>query len=318
MLGPEKVGLCIPTLNAANALEIWIRAFEMQTYKPKHILIIDSSSSDNTLQVAIKAGFAVHSIQRMDFNHGRTRQLAADIIDDVEVIIFMTQDAIYANPDAIKKLINCFNNNSVGAAYGRQLPALDASPIATHARLFNYPSVSKIKDMADAPILGIKTAFISNSFAAYRRTALMAVGGFPRKAILSEDTYVAAQMILSGWKIAYCAEAQVYHSHNYGFIEESKRYFDLGVFHAHEPWIRQNFGHAEGEGVRYIYSELRYLWSTKPSLIFSALLRTIFKLIGYRLGCIERYLPVKVKRIVSMHPHYWSMCLALLLINRTL
>jgi rhamnosyltransferase len=160
--------------------------------------------------------------------------------------------------------------------------------------------------MSDSPKFGIKTAFISNSFAAYRRTALLSVGGFPSNTILSEDTYVAAKMLLAGWKIAYCADAMVYHSHNYGFIEEFKRYFDIGVFHAREPWIRQAFGQAEGEGMRYVRSELKYLWSKDYKLIPSAILRTILKLLGYKLGFMEQKIPMWLKVHLSMNKQYWN------------
>ena len=113
--------------------------------------------------------------------------------------------------------------------------------------------------MADAAELGIKAAFMSNSFAAYRREALMAVGGFPKHVIFAEDMYVAAKMLMAGWKVVYEGSACCRHSHNYTIIEEFRRYFDMGVFHAREPWIRENFGGAGGEGLRYVKSELKYL-----------------------------------------------------------
>lgn len=39
-------------------------------------------------------------------------------------------------------------------------------------------------------------------------------------------------MVLAGWYNAYCAEAKVYHSHNYTILQEVRRYFDTGAFHA--------------------------------------------------------------------------------------
>ena len=78
---------------------------------------------------------------------------------------------------------------------------------------------------------GIKTVFVSNSFAAYRRRALMQVSGFPVDTVMNEDTYVAGKMLVSGWRIAYCADAQVFHSHDYSFLDDFKHYLDIGVFH---------------------------------------------------------------------------------------
>ncbi len=123
---------------------------------------------------------------------------------------------------------------------------------------------------------------------------------------MSEDSYVAAKMLLAGWEVAYCADAAVYHSHHYGFIEEFKRYFDIGVFHTREPWIRNNFGKTEGEGLRYVRSELRYLMDRRPLLIGSSLMRNVLKLAAYKLGSIEQHLPVWIKRRISMHHQYWE------------
>lgn len=300
-----KSALIVPTLNAGSSWQSWINAFHQQVLKPDDVFIIDSASEDNTVSLAKAAGFHVHQIRRAEFNHGKTRQIGVEHFKDVDIIIFLTQDALLADPDTIEKLLISFEDPKVGAAYGRQLPHEDANPIAAHARLFNYPLENRIKSMVDAPELGIKTAFISNSFAAYRRTALMEVGAFPSNTILCEDTYVAAKMLLAGWKIAYVADARVYHSHNYSIIEEFRRYFDLGVFHAREPWIRESFGQAEGEGLRYIKSELSYLFKNNPSLFPSSTLRTALKLFGYRLGFLEGKLPISIKRHISMHKGYW-------------
>lgn len=72
--------------------------------------------------------------------------------------------------------------------------------------------------------------------------------------------YVAAKMLKCGWKVAYCANATVYHSHNYSLLDEFRRYFDIGVFNAREPWVLAEFGVAESEGVKFIRSEFLFLF----------------------------------------------------------
>lgn len=115
---------------------------------------------------------------------------------------------------------------------------------------------------------------------------------------MNEDTYVAGKMLLSDWKIAYRADAQVYHSHDYRFLDEFKRYFDIGVFHARTRWLQVRFGNVSGEGRRYVISELRYLRSNAPSLIPSALLRSILKWLGFKLGIsLHQALPLFFKHI---------------------
>ncbi|MGZ5043787.1 MAG: glycosyltransferase family 2 protein [Methylobacter sp.] len=301
----SKVGLIIPTLNAGSLWESWLKAFARQTRKPDCLLVIDSSSSDGTVALARAHGFEVQVISRSEFNHGGTRQFGVNMLAEMDIIVFLTQDALLAKPDAIERLLEAFDDQQVGAAYGRQLPHRNAGPIAAHARLFNYPAESQLRSLNDRTRFGIKTAFISNSFAAYRRNALMQVSGFPVDTIMNEDTYVAGKMLVSGWKIAYCADAHVFHSHDYGFMDEFKRYFDIGVFHTHTAWLQQTFGGASGEGLRFVISEMRYLMKRTPLLIPSAVLRTGLKWLGFKLGALHQRLPPAILRRVSLHKTYW-------------
>lgn len=303
---PDKIGLVVPTLNAGRRWNTWLTALAGQSVRPRHSLAVDSSSQDNTGALAKKAGIDVLVIPTKNFNHGATRQLAAEMLADAEIIVYLTQDAILAAPSAIQHLISSFSDETVGAVYGRQLPHQGASKIGSFARLFNYPEKSRIKSLANARELGIKTAFMSNSFAAYRRSALLEAGGFPPHTIMGEDTYVAAKMLLAGWKVAYNANTAVYHSHDYSFLEEFRRYFDTGVFHAKEPWIRECFGIAETEGKRYVIAEFTYLLDEAPWLIPSAILRTFLKFLGYRLGMREAYLPKTLKKSLSLNINYWK------------
>lgn len=302
----NKLGLLIPLRNGGEVWRRWLEAYATQTVKPEQVLVIDSSSSDGSAELARQAGFPVHVIPVERFNHGATRQLGVEMLTEAEILVFMTQDAVLARPDALERLLACFADQRVGAAYGRQLPHPGGGAIAAHARLFNYSAASAVKTRADAPSLGIKTAFLSNSFAAYRRSALLEVGGFPSNVILGEDTYVAARMLLNDWKIAYCAEAQVFHSHDYTMLQEFRRYFDTGVFHGREPWLRREFGQPVGEGMRFVRSELRYLARELPFLIPAALARTFVKYAGYKLGTLERHWPMWLKRRLSMHHGYWK------------
>ena len=301
-----KIAICIPILNAAETAHLFIGALQRQSFADLEKLVIDSESTDGCVHIFSAAGFKVHSIPCGSFNHGKARQLGTELLSGAELIIFMTQDAILAGPHSVRQLIAAFDDPHVGAAYGCQLPREDAKLVAAHARIFNYPVKSHVRSKMDISRYGIKSAFISNSFAAYRWSALEAIGGFPTRCIVSEDTYVAARMLLAGWKVAYCAEAQVYHSHSYNWRQEFQRYFDIGVFHAREPWIRGKFGGAEGEGGRFLRSEMKYLARHAPHLIPSALVRTVVKYLGFRAGLVEKHLPLQVKRRMSMQKAFWN------------
>jgi rhamnosyltransferase len=299
------ISVIVPTLNAGSQWNRFSKALAANV-RPDQVLIVDSSSDDATTTLAHMAGFRVLSIDRADFNHGGTRQMAAEVMHESEILVYLTQDAVLAGPEAIAELVKAFDDPNVGVAYGRQLPRPGAGAIEAHARLFNYPAESNVRDVNSREELGFKSIFISNSFSAYRRSALMAVGGFRSGVILSEDTIVAANMLLNGWRIAYVAGAQVYHSHCYTWIQEFKRYFDIGVLHSREEWLLTRFGRANGEGKRFVVSEFSYLCKHAILQIPSAIIRTGLKLFAYRLGRMETHLTPDLKRHLSMHHQFWT------------
>ena len=301
-----RVGIIVPTLNAGPRWHEWFAAYSRQTFKPDVQLVVDSSSTDGTVQAATDAGFRVISISRSEFNHGRTRQMAVEQLSDCAILIFMTQDAILAESNSLRNLLAPFADPKIAAVCGRQLPHPGAGPIEAFARIFNYPDRSEIRTMQDAQRLGLKAAFFSNSFAAYRRTNLNAIGGFPGNVIMAEDMYVAAKLLLTGAQLAYAADATVYHSHAYSFAAEFRRYFDIGVFLRQEAWIGANFGKAKGEGIRFIFTELQYLWRHQPFTIFSGFIRNCLKLLGFQFGKCSHWLPRNLRVRLSMHRGYWQ------------
>jgi rhamnosyltransferase len=300
-----RVACVIPTYNGCKDLLRLLDSLATQT-AVFDTLIVDSSSTDGTLELARSRCANVTRIDSKDFNHGGTRQMMVDYNPDYDVYVFMTQDAYVEDVEAIANILLPFADPKVGAVCGRQLAHKNASLLAQHARLFNYPPVSQIKTLADAPVLGIKTPFMSNSFAAYRREALVGIGGFPRHVILSEDMYVTAKMLLDNWKVAYEGSAVCRHSHNYTLLEEFRRYFDIGVFQSRESWIYATFGGVAGEGMRYVKSELNFLGKRRLLLWPMSFIRNAVKLLAYKLSKQEKRLPKGLKKRLGMYRRYWD------------
>jgi len=300
------VGLVIPTLNAGAGWPACLKAVRDQTLQPDRLLIVDSASTDSTVSQARDAGFDVVSIKRSEFNHGGTRQRAAELLDDCDVIIFLTQDAIPAQPTAFACLVESFVDPGVAVAYGRQLPRAGATLIEAHARLFNYGAKAIKKNLSSLSQSGTKVFFCSNSFAAYRRQLLVGLGGFNSDLILGEDMEFAARAVKAGYTNVYCADAVVFHSHDYSIAQTFSRYFDLGVFEAENRWMSEEFGSHRGEGKRFVKSELAYLAKRGPFQLPRAIVQTLAKFLGYRAGRSHHYFGNTIKRKISMHANYWK------------
>jgi len=301
-----KVNLYIPTLNGGSRMEEVVAGIMKQTQPLNRLVVVDSGSTDGTLGYFKGIPHDLITLDKKDFDHGGTRHLAVTTYPDADVFVFLTQDAILENADALEKMVSAFRSDSaLGMCYGRQLPHRDAKVLESHSRIFNYPDKSQIRTFDDRERLGIRTISCSNSFASYRSVAYFEAGGFPSDNILGEDVLIAGQMILKGWKMAYLADARVHHSHDYTIGEEFRRYFDIGVFHRDNPWIFEKFGKAGKEGFSYLKSELAYVARHNPLLLPKSFTSLFAKWIGYRLGLSHPSLPHSVKGPISMHSAHW-------------
>ena len=255
-----SIAVIIPACNAGSSFAGLLSEIARQTLQPACKLVVDSASTDKTVELALQTGWNVLSIAREKFSHGGTRQQAVDTVlarhPSIEIIVFLTQDVRMQQRDALAQLVKSLEQKKdIGAAYGRQLPHDSASIYAAVEREFNYPPHSRVKSMASAAELGIKTAFLSDSFAAYRVSALKKIGGFPVVDIC-EDMHVAGRMLLAGYRIAYVAEATVKHSHEPSLHAIWQRYRAMGRFQKSNSWLRENFGKADGEGLRLLRHQL--------------------------------------------------------------
>lgn len=247
----------------------------------------------------------VTHIKKKEFDHGGTRHRAA-MESSADILVFMTQDALPANDRLIEELIRPLNAESdVAASYARQLPEQDCNIIEKYTRSFNYPAKSCTKSIDDLEHLGVKTYFCSDVCAAYKKPVYESLGGFD-ETIFNEDMIMAAKMIQSGAKVAYAAEAMVIHSHNYTCIQQFRRNFDMAVSQTQHPEVFQEVS-SENEGIRLVKDTAAYLMKIrKPWLLFSLIVKSGFKYMGYRCGKKYEKLPARMREKMSASPEYWK------------
>jgi rhamnosyltransferase len=297
------ISVIIPTHNAEPYINGLLKSLSEQTASCE-IIVIDSSSRDNTIRIADSYKVKTRIIVKGEFDHGGTRNLAVKEARG-DILVFLTQDAIPANEYFLEKLIQPLADPQIAATYGRQIPRSDAKPTEKFTRSFNYPETPLLKDMNSISELGIKTFFFSNVCSAVRKSQFEKLRGFTEKVIMNEDMLLAGKLIKKGYKIAYAPEAVVIHSHNYSWLMQFRRYFDIGVFLKNNSrdldYTKADNVGAEllKEEIIHLYRNGDYIWL--PYVIGEA----ISKYIGYKIGQRYSLIPMRMRRKLSMHSNYW-------------
>lgn len=305
------IDVIIPTYKPGAEFVRVIRGLHNQSVKINRVIIMNTEEAffkgvANDLQKFIDEGFVeVHHILKQDFDHGNTRREGI-AKSKADIFVMMTMDAVPADDKLIDNLIRPLSDDKVAASYARQLPKEGASRREQITREFNYPDVSVLKSSKDYDRLGIKTFFCSNVCCAYSRRIYDKLGGFVTRAIFNEDMIYAGQAVKQGYMISYTAEAVVYHSHDYGAIEQFRRNVDLGISQADHPEVFDGF-RSETEGVRMVKMVITRLikggrwYEVVPYVWISA-----WKLMGYRMGKSYKKLPLALVKACSTNPDYLS------------
>lgn len=301
----HSISIIIPTLNAAHLLAPLADRLWEQTVLPLEILVIDSSSDDETVSEAQRLGLLTSSIPRADFNHGGTRNMAARQASG-DILVFLTQDALPADRRFLEELVKPIVGDIAVATFARQIPYPSARPTEVFARTFNYPDRSELRTKKDRDSLGIRTYFFSNVSSAIKKDVFFQEGMFRSDVIMNEDMLFCAHIINSGLSIMYCADSRVYHSHNYTLFQTFNRYFDIGVFYSrHLNQLIELKVNATGSS--FFSSLIFFLIKNKYyKEILYAISETSSKFFGFYSGRFEKFIPLSVKKRISLHKSYWN------------
>lgn len=281
----DSVSVVIPTLNAEPEIEDLLALLEAQTFAPREIIVIDSSSDDHTVEIA-KAHPLVRviEIQRKDFDHGGTRNLGFN--ESVgDFVLFMTQDAVPVDEFVIENLMCPFEDGHVAIVSGRQLPKEDARPFERVVREFNYPDRPNRRTKEDIGRLGIRAFFSSDVCCMYRRASIDAIGGIPSPCSTNEDMLAAARCLEAGMIVCYSPDVRVFHSHNLSIRQQFERNKEIGRFlSAHRDEL--DVPSEVGEGMKLV------------SFVTTRLIKEghLFELVRFYSDCVARIVGNRIGR----------------------
>lgn len=298
-----EIGVVVITHRARQHLERCLPPLLASPLRPR-VLVVNSGSGDGTLERAAELGAQTLLVDRREFNHGATRELARRHLGCL-VTVFLTPDAYPADAGFLERLTAPLLQGRAEVAYGRQRARAGADLVEAVGREFNYPCVSHVRRASDRAAFGSYLHFCSNACAAWWGPALDQIGGF-KPTLVSEETVAAAQLLARGARIAYVADAVVEHSHRQRLADAFRRQFDIG--YARSLWASLLIGEERDEvrGRRFAAEVISRARRRSPRLTVRASAHLAAMWLGYRTGRLGSRLPDCLASRLSGQDYFWS------------
>ena len=209
------VSVVIRTLNEERYLKELLSAIQSQALVNVlcEVVIIDSGSSDRTLEIAHEFSCRVTHIDKQDFTFGRSLNLGSDFARG-EYLVYVSGHCIPASDSWLENLVAPLREGISGYSYGRQL-GRDTTKFSERQLFEKY-----FPESSDIPQEGF---FCNNANSAISR-AVWETFKFDENITGLEDMELAKRYVESGGSVAYVAQAPVFHIHDETWVQTKRRY----------------------------------------------------------------------------------------------
>ncbi|WP_252215049.1 glycosyltransferase [Clostridium sp. VAP41] len=242
-----KISIICPIYNGQSYIEKLhnnILNQKLSDGQTLQIMYVLTRSSDKSEEILKKLNCNYTLIEPKDFSHSRTREMMANKVSG-DIIIFISQDVKMKNKLWLKNLVTPIIKGECEASFSRQI--CENNSIEKYTREKNYPEESRIVSKKDIGKYGLLTFFYSDASSAVNAKIYRELNAYDGKDMpTNEDMYFAHKLIHAGYRIKYCADSEVYHSHDFIFKQLYNRYFDTGVFFKENSYLMKYKGNESG------------------------------------------------------------------------
>lgn len=207
--------IVIRTLNESRHLDELLDAISEQQAPDidVEVVLVDSGSTDGTLDIANRRGCRVTTIDKSEFTFGRSLNRGCELANG-RYLVFVSGHCIPVDEHWLIELITPLATGMANYVYGRQI-GRDTTKFSEEM-LFRkyYPTESSI------PQVGY---FCNNANAALTRE-LWRRYHFNEEVTGLEDMYLAKQLVADGGRIGYVSTSAVYHIHDETWKQVHMRY----------------------------------------------------------------------------------------------
>jgi len=211
----KLVSIIIRTLNEEKHLEELLIAVNEQTSPVFNIetVIVDSGSTDRTLEIAKKYNCRITYIKKEEFTFGKSLNIGCDYADG-KYLVFVSGHCIPATNTWIHDLVIPLITGEIAYTYGKQI-GRDSTKFSERQLFCKY-----FPDQSSLPQEGF---FCNNANSAINKD-IWEKYKFDEQLTGCEDMYLAKELVNNGMKLGYVATAPVYHIHDESWDKVKIRY----------------------------------------------------------------------------------------------
>jgi glycosyltransferase involved in cell wall biosynthesis len=211
------VSIIIPVYNGCDDLKKLIPMLKLQRkVKQIEIVVVDSGSTDGSVEFLKKENVNLTIIPHLDFSHSKTRNIGAGKASG-DILLFMTQDALPPDKDWVFKMVLPLIEHGVAAATCIE-QVKEGSSLFTclsNSGFREYFAVCEGDRIASLPRAGDfnslrRNALLNNIACAIKREVF---SKFLYRGEYAEDLDFGIRLLQSGYKIALLSSTHVIHSH---------------------------------------------------------------------------------------------------------
>ena len=212
-----KYSIIIRTLNEERYLQELINSIKKQVVASEdkiEIIIVDSGSTDKTLEIAKKNKLKIVFIKKENFSFGRSLNVGCNASTG-DLLVFISGHCIPVNNNWLYKLCHTLKNDSSDYNYGRQ--------IGTKESYYSEQQHFKKYFPLNFNINFFNGFFCNNANSAIKKK-IWKKYKFDEKIPALEDMYLAKQIKNNNMKVSYIPDATVTHIHHENFNQIKNRY----------------------------------------------------------------------------------------------
>ena len=209
-----ETSIIIRTHNEEKHLGNLLQAISDQDYENHEVIIVDSGSSDKTLQIAAKFKVKIINIESRDFTFGHALNVGCEESNG-RYLVFVSAHILPANSHWLSSLIAPFEDEKVAMVYGRQLGAEKSkfSEKMDFKRLFLDSVIN----------YNVPIEYSNNANSAIRKSLWQSCP-FDEYLFGLEDIDWARHMAGTGYLIRYEPKAAAHHIHEEKWHQIFNRY----------------------------------------------------------------------------------------------